>query len=356
MVDENHNLMEDLNLVGESSFIQVDKLQGKTILVTGATGLIGRNLVTALVYLNKLNQLDLRVIAQIRNPEKARSIWGENCSDIKFVVGDVRHFLKIKEPIDCIIHAASETSSKAFVSKPAEVLLTALVGTKNILELAKNKKVDSVVFLSTMEVYGFPEKGSRVSETSIGAFIPQNVRNCYPVGKIAAESLCSSYASEYGLPVKVLRLTQTFGKGVSYNDGRIFAYLARCAIEGKDIVLKTKGETERSYLYTMDAVTAILTVLLNGDSGEAYTAADEATYCSIADMARLIASDNGIKVKFEIDKSNKSGFADTLYMNLDTSKLMNLGWKTQVHKMKDKACHPILDLYRLMIDDMKTSR
>lgn len=197
------------------------------------------------------------------------------------------------------------------------------------MEFAKEKKVSSFVFLSTMEVYGRPEQGHKVCEAEGGSFDSAVVRNCYPLSKQTCESLCAAYASEYDLPAKVVRLTQTFGPGVAYNDGRVFAEFARCAIEKKNIVLKTKGETERDYLYTADAVSAILTVLLKGEKGECYTAANEATFCSIYEMAKLVADAYGIDVVIEEQDISKMGYADTLHMDLNTAKLRSLGWEAK---------------------------
>ena len=126
-----------------------------------------------------------------------------------------------------------------------------------------------------------------------------------------------------------MRLTQTFGEGVSYDDKRVFAEFARCAIENKDIVLKTKGETKRNYLYVNDAVKAILTVLEKGEVGHAYNAANEQTYCSIYEMAQMVAEDicrGGIKVRIESDEAADNGYAPVLKMNLSAEKLKNLGW------------------------------
>ena len=117
---------------------------------------------------------------------------------------------------------------------------------------------------------------------------------------------------------------------MEYNDTRVFAEFARCAIEKRNIVLKTKGETKRSYLYTEDAVSAIFTVLLYGKNGEAYTAANEDTFCSIYEMAQLVAGLSGIDVEIKEQDVSKIGYANTLYMDLDTSKLRSLGWKAKV--------------------------
>ena len=157
-------------------------------------------------------------------------------------------------------------------------------------------------------------------------------------------------ASQYGVPSKVVRLTQTFGPGVQYNDGRVFAEFARCAIEGRNITLHTKGETKRSYLCTEDAVNAILTVLLKGQDGEAYNAANEDTYCSIYEMAKLVANEcAGGKIKVVIEETDAStfGYAPTLHMNLDSKKIRHLGWEP-----KDG----LLDMYSKMIDSMKSAQ
>ena len=236
---------------------------------------------------------------------------------------------EVESNVDYIIHAANPTSSKFFIEHPVETIQTAVNGTQNLLEIAKAKKVKSFVFLSSMEVYGNPKKGEIVKEDYISGFDPCVTRNCYPMSKKLCESLCQAYSSGYNVPTKVLRLTQTFGPGVEYNDGRIFAEFMRCVVEKRDIVLKTKGETERCYLYTADAVSAILTVMLPGKSSECYNVANPDTYCSIAEMAELVANkvaNGSIKVTYHLEDVQKLGYANTLYMNLNVDKLNSLGW------------------------------
>lgn len=319
---------EDINNVAVADFIPWEKLSGKTVLITGATGLIGRTLVYGLNRANKIHGLNMRVLALVRNRARAEERFKAILADdmLTFVVGSVENMPVIFESVDYIVHGASQTASREFVNHPVETLQTTLNGTMNLLQLGKEKDIKGFVYLSSMEVYGYPEKGHKVKEDEIGRFEPQNMRNSYPIGKIVSENLCCSYAKEYGIPAMSIRLTQTFGAGVNYNDTRVFAYFARCVKEKTNIVLKTKGETERCYLYTTDVATAILTVLLNGKAGEIYNAADESTYCSIAEMAEQVAKSAGIEVVYDIQDTAANGFPDTLYMNLDTSKLQKLGW------------------------------
>ena len=173
------------------------------------------------------------------------------------------------------------------------------------------------------------------------------VRSCYPESKRMCDNICISYMSEYRLPIAVLRLTQTFGEGVEYNDRRIFAEFARCVIENRNIILKTKGETKRSYLYLQDAVNAIFLIIYNSGYGESYNIANEETYCSIYEMAQLVAqkiAKGSISVKIEEENIEKLGFAPVLNMNLDTKKIRDMGWKPTVN---------LEEAYRIMIAYMK---
>lgn len=324
----NWSLEQDYKDIMNVDFISWDQLKGKTFLITGATGLIGTSLINALLYVNQAKNLNIRIFALVRDLNKADEKFREIKTDsLQYVLGSVEKMPIIGECIDYIIHGASQTNSKQFVDRAVETIQTSVIGTMNLLELAKQKNIESFVYLSSMEMYGYPEKGHVVTENEAGALSPLDLRNSYPISKQLCESMCCAYANEYNVSAKIARLTQTFGPGVHYNDTRIFAYFARCVTEKKNIILKTKGETERCYLYTADAVTAILTILLKGEKGQAYNCANEETYCSISEMAEMIANEAGIKVEYQIEDEKQNGFPRTLYMHLGTSKLKDLGWK-----------------------------
>ncbi|MBQ9902137.1 MAG: NAD(P)-dependent oxidoreductase [Clostridia bacterium] len=314
---------------------EMKAFEGRSILITGATGLIGRELIRQIFAWNENAEQPITAIAMVRNESKAQTVLGEYIAKgLKLLIADVRTVKAENVGADYIIHAASQTSSKAFIETPVETVMTAVEGTVNMLEFARANKVSGFVYLSSMEVYGTPSTDEKIDEKHSTDLDPMAVRTCYPESKRMCESLCASYASEYGVPAMVVRLTQTFGPGVEYNDGRVFAEFARCAIEGRNIVLNTKGETKRNYLYTGDAADAIFTVLAAGQAGEAYNAANEDTYCSIYEMACLVAKECaggriGVEIKERADAA-RLGYAPTLHMNLDTSKLRSLGWQPQV--------------------------
>ncbi len=329
---------EDLESIVKDPSIAWDQLEGKTILVTGATGLIGQTVVNALLYYGMNNQMPPIVYALVRNEKKAHTLFHaqeEVCkSCLRYIIGDVETAADFPDRLDYIIHCASQTASSAFVSYPVETLSTAIHGTENMLRLANNRQITGMVYLSSMEVYGSPERGHYVTEKEVAGFDPTTVRNCYPISKIVCESLCNAYAHEYGVPVKTVRLTQTMGPGVARDDKRVFAEFMRCVLNDQNIVLKTKGETERCYLYTADAVRAILVVLLKGINANAYSVANEETYCSIAQMADLVCTSLGngeSKVVYDIKNASALGYADTLFLRLNTRKIRELGWEPKVN-------------------------
>lgn len=338
-------MKENLPLVSPYLPSEKETLSGKTVLITGATGLIGVNLAHFLSALSEELEEPIRLILQIRDLEKAREMIGEETESLTYAPGDLASFSCPDGKVDYMIHAGSMTGSRDFVERPVEVIETAYAGTKHALEIAREKRVKGFIYLSTMEVYGAPKTREKISETHGSTVLTTEVRSSYPESKRLAETLCCAYCAEYDVPSSILRLTQTFGPGVRYDDGRVFAYLARCAKEKEDIVLLSKGETCRSYLSAIDACCAVLHVMLRGRRGESYNAANEETYCSIWDMAGLVAgkiAGGEIKVSVREEDPSPHGFAPTLYMDLDCRKLRELGF------------HPVKDL-RQMYEELLQS-
>ena len=296
---------------------------GKTILVTGATGLIGKLCVKSLLN----SGYNTQVIALVRDEEKAKNIFGKS-KRLTYLVQDINQRINTTRRVDYIIHAASTTSSKDFVEKPVETIYTAINGSRNVLEFAKNKRLEGMVYLSSLEIYGVNEK-ENIKERDYGYIDILNPRSSYSESKKMVETMCISYGTEYGVPVKIARLAQTFGAGVSISDNRVFAQFAKAIINKENIILHTKGETKRNYCYTTDAVRGIFTILTKGENNNAYNVANENSYCSISEMAHLLENEY-TKVEYKIDEVNR-GYNPTVKIALNTEKLNALGWEAKVN-------------------------
>ena len=346
---ENNIIKEDGNRIAESDFIEWSVLKNHTVLITGATGLIGMNLVKGIMSYNENYNGRIKVLALVRNIEKGKRLFAQYMENdcLEFIQGDILSPLNIEEKVDYIIHGASVTASRDFVEKPVETIVTAIDGTRYILDFAREKKIKGMVYMSSMEVYGTPQDDSPLTEEKMGYLNPLAVRSSYSESKQMVENLCVAYHYEYGVPVKIARLTQTFGPGVAADDNRVFAEFARCATGGKDICLQTEGLTKRMYLYTADAVTGLLTILTKGENGQAYNVANMNTYCSIREMAELVAGEFGqgkSKVVIAIPEVPNASFNPVMCVYLDTGRLEELGWKAKVD---------LTEMYRRMIICMK---
>lgn len=335
MCEKRNCVTDDINHIINCNWVNWGNLQSKTVLVTGATGLVGRLIVKSLLYRNQKHNSDITIVCVVRNQEKVKSIFKDALEDTRlhFLYQDVCQPIEWSGDIHFILHGASVTASAEFIENPVQTLDTAISGTKNILELARKKSssIQGIVYLSSMEVYGVcQESAELISEDDLGYIDLMNVRSCYPESKRLCENMCVAYASQYLLPIKIARLAQTFGAGVDHTENRIFAQFAKNAIAGRDIVLHTQGDTVGNYVYTADAIIALLGLLHKGESGQAYNVANEVSTTTVRQMAHLVAEEIAVppvRVIVDAPKAGKSyGYAPTSKMRLSASKLMGLGW------------------------------
>ena len=344
---ESRQLQQDLDVI--SHYIKNNFSGGSTFFVTGGTGLIGSLIIKAILQYNRTAENKMKVITTVRSREKFNEVFCEYVGDLylKAIYKDVIDGqFDVTDQIDYIVHTACPTNSKYFISNPVEVLDTIYIGTRNVLEIAKKHNVVGMVYLSSMEVFGQTFKEQRLTENDLGYIDIGSLRSCYPEGKRAAECLCNAFAEEYGVPVCIARLAQTFGAGVSKHENRVFAQFAKSAIRGEDIVLHTTGQSVGNYCYTVDAVKAILLLLQQGLKGEVYTVVNEKATMTIADMAKLVAlnfSNGKSKIVFDIPDGNRYGYAEETKMKLSSEKLRTLGWGSSVD---------LIEAYRRLIDDI----
>jgi nucleoside-diphosphate-sugar epimerase len=323
----------------------------KTYLITGATGYIGSVITKFLLFKKLVDQSEIRIYALVRNINRAKLIFPDGIDLIQADITNSETMYAIKKDFDYIIHCASITKSAQMISNPVETANGIVYGTYNILELAKRCKIKSMVYLSSMEVYGNIDcsDGHKVSEEELGTIDIFQTRSCYPLGKRMAEHYCYAYYKEYGVPVKIARLAQTFGIGLLPGESRVFAQFARSVYKQRNIVLHTEGKSVGNYCDIQEAVEAIMILLDRGVNGEAYNVVNENNTMTIKQLAELVAdrvSEGKICVVYDIMKEKKCGYAVNTGVRLSAAKLNDLGWKPV--KGLDEMFKDVIDCLRVI--------
>lgn len=319
--------MDALN--GLHGNLPLEKLRGCNILIAGATGLIGSAVVELLMPLAPA--LDFHVYAAGRNVERASRRFGKYLPDSRFhfLEYDVEKALEHDADFQYIIHAASNASPNFFANAPVEVIMSNILGTKNLLDYGRRHGMRRFLYVSSGEVYGDGDVDKWV-ESDSGYVDSMAQRSCYPSSKRAAETLCVAFAHEYAMEAVVVRPCHTFGPHFTESDSRAYAQFVRKARAHEDIVLKSAGEQYRSWLYVKDCASAILTVLLKGENCEAYNVADENCCLTIRELAESIARIGGVKVVFDLPSdAERRGFSVIHRATFSTKKLRSLGWQPQ---------------------------
>lgn len=312
------------------SFALADELMNSSFLITGATGLIGSSLIRCLLSLDK----GIRVVAPVRNKVKAKSMFEGIDGQVEWIECDLVSYMYDQiGDVDYIIHCASPTNGKFVTEHPAETYELAVESTRNLLQYSRRHTIKSLVYVSSLEAYGENSDDRNVDENMQFYVDAHSPRSAYPLGKRAAEYLCSVYAMEYGVPAKSVRLTQTFGAGVNKEDNRVYAQFASSVVFGYDIVLHTQGESAKPYCYLTDAVSALLYVLLKGGNGEVYNVANESSYISIKDLACFLRDTFNPQIDVRFELHDNMGYAPVTKLNLSTEKLQSLGWRPK-HDLK----------------------
>lgn len=308
-----------------------DKLKNKSILLTGASGLIGTVLVDALMEKNVADDLNIKIIAVGRSEEKAKErfvdYWDND--NFSFIRADINTPLSIDTRTDYVIHAASNTHPRLYADDPVGSLMTNILGTYNLLEFARRTKAERFVFVSSVEIYGEALKSSDVFDEKYCGYIDCNqFRAAYPEGKRAGEALSNAYIKKYDMDIVIPRLSRVYGPTIKKDDSKAMSQFIMNGVRGEDIILKSKGEQRYSYCYVADAVSGILYAMLLGACGEAYNIANMDDCATLREITEHIASSVGKKVVFDLpDEQEKAGFSKVTVGLMNTKKLQSLGWK-----------------------------
>jgi UDP-glucuronate decarboxylase len=294
--------------------LDLESLEGKTVLIAGASGMLGRCLTDVLRSWGRC-----RVIVLGRSVPADGNSWRHDVS---------KPLTELSESVDYIIHAASSADPIRMAADPVGTLLANVQGTKNLLDYGLTHGMRRFLFVSSGEVYGQPDSEmSDFTEDYCGPLDLSSPRTCYPEGKRAAEVLCQSYISQCNADAVIVRPCHLFGPTVRRNDSRAVSEFLWSAAEGRDIVLKSEGLLERSHCYVPDAARGILLALLAGECGAAYNIANRRYQMRIRYFAEKAAEAGGSRVIFDLPSElERRGYSRSARMVLDAGKLEKLGW------------------------------
>ncbi len=332
-VFEVEEYMEDVSYLANLN-LPWNSLADKSILISGATGMIGSCLVDVLIQQNRRG-LNCKVYALGRDEKRAaeRFSYCIDAKNFEFIKQDVSKPIIIEnvDTVDYVLHLASNTHPVLYATKPVETITTNVLGTLNMLDFARQHHAKRCAVASSNEIYGENRGDVEVFNEAYCGYLDSNtLRAGYPESKRLSEALCQAYIRQYGLDIVIPRFTRSFGPTMLFDDSKASSQFIKKALAGEDIVLKSAGTQMYSYTYVCDAVSGLLTVLLKGQCGEAYNIADGRSDIMLKDLAALIADWAGSNVVYELpDMIESAGYSTATKARLDGAKLQKLGWRAK---------------------------
>lgn len=322
----------DIDIIRNSP-IDWECFRNKTVLVTGATGRLGMYFVEAVCKADIDWNLNTTIIAMARNEKKLHEVFGASLllPNIHPLIQDITEPIHWEGNVHYIFHTAGAASPQDFTNAPVDTLWGHLQGTRNILELAREKKSEKVLYVSTVEIYGEWKSEEGIRETDMGPIHCDHARACYPEAKRMCETMFAAYEAQYNVLYVGVRLCHTFGPGISLDDGRAFSEFIRNVIKGEDIVLQTDGSAVRTYTYVADAIGAMLLAFTKGKD-HYYNIANLDNLISIRDLAQLIAgldTRGGVQVKYAGQDGQSLKYLPFKLGIMNVDKIKALGWRPQ---------------------------
>lgn len=324
-------LFSDFNKVTKEKEEWINHKSKKSILITGATGLVGSSLVNYLHFLNKQYNSNFNITVMVRNYEKAKKLF--NNIELNYIVQDIRTPLQINDKFDFIVDCASIADPKLYASNPVDTIQTNVSGIINLLNYCLENINTKLLFISSVEVYGNTSNiNKNLSETDFGFTDCNTLRACYTESKRVSETLCQAYYNQYNVNCTIARLCKTYGPYITDTDTKVMSYMLRAAAQGEDIILKSDGMQNLSFCYSIDVASAILYILYYGQPGNAYNVSDKNSIYKLKEIAEKLANIGGVKLKYDLPtKQEMKGYTVIKDAVQDSSKLEKLGWSPEIN-------------------------
>ena len=354
-LSDNKQWQEDIDKV--LSDLDLNRLAGRKVMITGSTGLICSSVVDVLIRWNIVHDEKIIIYAVSRNTDAVRDRFKPYSTEPWFETDryDATEPIDgLRSDCDYIIHGAGNASPGNIVREPVETMVANINGLMNLLDYSRKNGVKRLLYISSSEVYGRREtvddvRADKLFTTKDYGYIDiLDPRSSYSSAKRAGETLCVSYADEYKMDSVIVRPGHVYGPTAKQSDNRVSSAWVYAVARGQDIVMKSDGSQIRSYCYAVDAASAILKVLLSGESAHAYNISNPNSVISIKELAEIMAHAGGVNIKYDLpNEAERKGFNPMPNSSIDSKELMELGWEGKFDA-KEGIGHTIEILRELM--------
>ena len=297
--------LEDINNIAGELKEFYSEIEGKTILIAGGRGFLGTYFTNVLSKINETLSIPMKIIvldSLITSKDKENS----NDPNIEFLEQDISKIFEIKDDVHYIIHAASIASPPTYRKFPIKTVDVNYQGTRNLLEIAKNKKIKSMLLLSSSEIYGDPDI-IPTPESYVGKVSCIGPRACYDESKRLAETVSILYFQQYEIPIKIARPFNVYGPYLNLNDGRIIPDFMKSAIEDSEIIIHSDGTPTRSFCYVSDAINAFFRLLFSNDNGIICNVGNDEEV-SVRDVGNVIEKIMEVPISIKMIKSDDPNY------------------------------------------------
>lgn len=328
-------IQADLHYITDSDLIDWHVFANKRVLVTGASGLLPAYMVETLLYLNRRFGLNVTVTALVRSYDNFARRFASYLDDnhLQVLVQDVTEPVVLSQPHHFIIHAASNASPKYFGQDPVGTIKANVMGTMQLLDLARQHPVEAFLYFSSGEVCG---SGSQIptGESDYGYLDPTDVRSCYAESKRIGENMCACWYQQFQVPTKIVRPSHTFGPGMRLDDGRVFSDFVASIVQHQPLLIKSDGKASRAFCYVSDATIGYFLAMVKGEGGTPYNVGNDLAEYSVNALADMLV-DTFADEQVSIHRQHQHTISSYLPSPFsrccpEISRIKALGWRPQV--------------------------
>jgi len=281
-------IKEDIDKIINELKPHYKSIAGKNFLIAGGGGFLGPYISIIVERINKILSKKSKIVVLDSFINQSNINEFKKLKNIKLIRCNIINKINIPGRFDFIINAAGIASPYYYSKYPLETLDVAIIGTRNLLNLAR-KNSSKFIFFSSSEIYGDPNKDNiPTKEDYRGNVSTSGTRACYDESKRLGETLCYIYNKEYNLHTNCIRPFNIYGPGMKKKDFRVLPNFAQQIKKGGKLKVYGSGKQTRTYCYIVDAIIGFFKVFVKGKPGEIYNIGNSKPEISVKELVKII--------------------------------------------------------------------